>query len=144
MSLTSCTGQSKNLGKREIESILALEKCLKEHRARVHNLEDQLQKEPAQQLDVVDVGILLTESRDRCTRIAESIRRKRAALGVGQRMALQKLKADIYLQLRMNARALKTRICDRLRQRKFEIERLERSYRQAVNGNDFLLSYILF
>jgi hypothetical protein len=49
-------------------------------------------------------------------------------------MTLQKLKADIFLQIRMNARALKTRIRDRLRQRKFEIERLERSYRHAVNG----------
>ncbi|KII83461.1 hypothetical protein PLICRDRAFT_84861, partial [Plicaturopsis crispa FD-325 SS-3] len=33
----------------------------------------------------------------------------------------------------MNARALKKRIRDRLRQRKFELERLEREYRNTVN-----------
>jgi hypothetical protein len=34
----------------------------------------------------------------------------------------------------MNACALKARLRDRLRQRKFELERLERSYRITVNG----------
>ena len=34
----------------------------------------------------------------------------------------------------MNAYALKTRIRDRLCQRKFELKRLERSYRKTVNG----------
>jgi hypothetical protein len=111
---------------------------LKEHRTRVRHLEDQLRDESAQQLDIIDIEILLTESRDRCTQLAESIRRKRAALGVGQRVALVKLKANVYLQIRMNARALKARIRDCLRQRKFESERLERSYRHAANGMCFL------
>jgi hypothetical protein len=34
----------------------------------------------------------------------------------------------------MNARAIKTRIRDRLRQQKFKIERLECSYRHVING----------
>jgi hypothetical protein len=34
----------------------------------------------------------------------------------------------------MNARSLKHRIRDRLRQRKFELEKLERAYRHTVNG----------
>lgn len=34
----------------------------------------------------------------------------------------------------MNALALKQRLRDRLRQRKFELEKLERSYRRTVNG----------
>jgi hypothetical protein len=47
---------------------------------------------------------------------------------------LEKMKKDIYLTVRLNALAIKTRIRDRLRQRKFELERLERSYRATVNG----------
>ncbi|KAG1853811.1 hypothetical protein C8R48DRAFT_610440 [Suillus tomentosus] len=38
------------------------------------------------------------------------------------------MKNDIYLTIHLNARAVKTRIRDRLRQRKFELERLERSF----------------
>ncbi|KAG1888481.1 uncharacterized protein F5891DRAFT_987773 [Suillus fuscotomentosus] len=49
------------------------------------------------------------------------------------RADLQQLKKDAYLQVRMNARALKARLHDRLRQRKFELEKLERSYRNTVN-----------
>ncbi|KAJ7061896.1 hypothetical protein B0H15DRAFT_746585, partial [Mycena belliarum] len=38
-----------------------------------------------------------------------------------------------YLQLKMNARALKHRLRDRLRARKFELDRVERSFRRLVN-----------
>ena len=41
----------------------------------------------------------------------------------------------------MNACALKARIRDHLRQRKFELERLERSYRKTVNGVWYLINY---
>ena len=44
------------------------------------------------------------------------------------------LRNDAFLRLRMNALALKQRIRDRLRQRKFEIDKLERSYRRSANG----------
>jgi hypothetical protein len=45
------------------------------------------------------------------------------------------MKKDKYLQATLNARALKIRIRERVRHRKFEIERLERSYRNTINGN---------
>ncbi|KAG1819999.1 hypothetical protein EV424DRAFT_1472573 [Suillus variegatus] len=47
---------------------------------------------------------------------------------------LQKMKKDIYLTVRLNALAVKTCIRDHLRQRKFELERLERSYRATINA----------
>ncbi|KIK34354.1 hypothetical protein CY34DRAFT_17776 [Suillus luteus UH-Slu-Lm8-n1] len=56
------------------------------------------------------------------------------ALGTEDKVNLEKMKKDIYLTVRLNALAIKTRICDRLRQRKFELERLERSYRATVNA----------
>ena len=40
-------------------------------------------------------------------------------------MLLRDISTNDYLQLHMNARALKQRIRDRLRQHKFELERLE-------------------
>lgn len=85
-------------------------------------------------LDIVDTEILLNESRAAHARVKDSIRAKRSKLGVSQRVALQKLKDDAFLQLRMNARAVKTRLRDRLRQRKFELDGFERSYRHSMNG----------
>ncbi|KAG2741772.1 hypothetical protein P692DRAFT_20750394, partial [Suillus brevipes Sb2] len=56
------------------------------------------------------------------------------ALGTEDKVNLEKMKKDLYLTVRLNALAVKTRIRDRLRQRKFELERLERSYRATVNA----------
>ncbi|KAJ7085326.1 hypothetical protein C8R44DRAFT_543346, partial [Mycena epipterygia] len=55
------------------------------------------------------------------------------ALGVHEQQSLRKLGKSKYLNLRMNARALKRRIRDRLRSRKFELDKLERSFRRLVN-----------
>ncbi|KAG1778076.1 hypothetical protein EV702DRAFT_1179091 [Suillus placidus] len=57
-----------------------------------------------------------------------------AALGTEDKVNLEKMKKDLYLTVRLNALAVKTRICDHLRQRKFELERLKRSYRATVNA----------
>ncbi|KAG1896097.1 uncharacterized protein F5891DRAFT_1130422 [Suillus fuscotomentosus] len=56
-----------------------------------------------------------------------------AALGTEDKVNLEKMKKDVYLMVHLNALAVKTRIRDRLRQRKFEFERLERSYRATIN-----------
>jgi hypothetical protein len=132
------TGQSKHAGKQEVEAILALEESVKDHQQRIHDLEDQLAS-PGQ-LDVTEIRTEISESRASRTRLTETVRRKKAALGVGQRAALKKLKDSVFLQIRMNARTIKTRLRDRLRQRKFELERLERSYRQVVNGESQVIS----
>ncbi|KAG1723251.1 uncharacterized protein EDB91DRAFT_1087876 [Suillus paluster] len=65
--------------------------------------------------------------------VAETHVRRRAGLGISENADLQKLKKNVYLQVRMNAHALKIRLQDRLQQRKFELEKLERLYRNTVN-----------
>ncbi|KIJ59578.1 hypothetical protein HYDPIDRAFT_65682, partial [Hydnomerulius pinastri MD-312] len=56
------------------------------------------------------------------------------------RARLRALQGNIFLQVCMNALAVKTRIRDRLRQRKFELERIERAYRQTI-GDQRLCSH---
>jgi hypothetical protein len=51
---------------------------------------------------------------------------------------LAKMK-DIYLTVRLNARAVKTHIHDCLRQHKFELEQFERSYRATMTGVTVLI-----
>jgi len=67
-------------------------------------------------------------------RISAILRQKERALGPTERQQLRKLVNSPYLCDRMNALALKIRLCDKLRSRKFELERLERTFRKQVNG----------
>ena len=115
-----------------ITTILALEKTLEAQEASIHDLEMQLHG--GRVPDIVKFDLQLTDIRSRRVKTADTLRRRRAALGTEDKVNLEKMKKDIYLTVRLNALAVKTCICDCLRQRKFELERLERSYRATVNG----------
>jgi hypothetical protein len=64
----------------------------------------------------------------------KKLRDKEAALGVVEHQVLKKLSKSNYIRLRMNTRAILRRMRDRLRSRKFELDRVERSFRRLVNG----------
>jgi hypothetical protein len=118
-----------------VEVLLILEQDLKKCRQHARRLETRVIEDTVQGCDVIEVALELQEVRESCSSMAEAIRQKRAALGVGQRTALKRIQDNEFLQLRVNARALKTRIRDRLRQRKFELEPLERSQRHVKGDN---------
>ncbi|KAG6821650.1 hypothetical protein H0H92_001640, partial [Tricholoma furcatifolium] len=61
------------------------------------------------------------------------IKRKEATLGVDERADLQALVINPYLTTMLNALAVKQRLRDKLRSRKFEMDRVERSFRKQVN-----------
>lgn len=84
--------------------------------------------------DITAFNIEVRDARARCTKVADTLARRRGALGISERADLQRLKKNTYLQIRVNASALKARLRDRLRQRKFELEKIERSYRNTING----------
>jgi hypothetical protein len=115
-----------------ITTVLALEKTLEAQDASIRELEMQLHSSRVP--NIVEFNMQLMDARTRRARTADILRRRRAALGIEEMSSLEKMKKDVYLTVRLNARAVKTRIRDRLRQRKFELERLERSYRTTVNG----------
>jgi hypothetical protein len=115
-----------------ITIILALEKTLQTQEASIRELEMQLHA--VRVPNIGEVNLQLVDTRSRYKKTADTLRRHRAALGTEDKVNLEKMKKDIYLTVRLNARAIKTRIRDHLRQRKFELERLERSYRATVNG----------
>ncbi|KIJ08163.1 hypothetical protein PAXINDRAFT_28917, partial [Paxillus involutus ATCC 200175] len=122
--------QSKNKGEEEIARVLALEKILEHQQIAVNDLEHQLITDSV--CDVIDLNTCLLEARRKLMVTTTLVAKRRAALGVSDRANLAALKRNVYLQVRMNARAVKTRIRERLRQRKFELERLERAYRTTL------------
>ena len=132
-------GRSKNKGKQAVEAILALEEASEMQRKTITKLEALLVTS-----DLTDTANLvqqLQDARQHSSNIEEGLRRKKAVLGVGEQANLVKLKQDLFLRLRMNALALKQRIRDRLRQRKFEIEKFERSYRHGTNHKNVLILF---
>jgi len=123
--------QLKNKGAEAIATILALENILEQHNSTVHELENAILSGTA---NIVDIDLQLSEYRGKSKRVADNIRKRKWNLGVSDQANLKGLRNNAYLRIRMNARAVKTRLRDRLRSRKFEVEKLERSYRRTVNG----------
>ena len=68
-------------------------------------------------------------------RIRAKIERQLSSLGLEERTDLATSKNGPYLRARIEAYTLKKGIRDRLRNRKFELARLERSHRRTTNGN---------
>ncbi|KAG1802391.1 uncharacterized protein BJ212DRAFT_1230859, partial [Suillus subaureus] len=124
--------QSRNKAAKVITTLLALEKTLDAHNTSVCKLEAQLHGGHVD--DMVELNLQLIDARSQCTKVTNTIRHHRSALGVEDKAELKKMKKDIYLTARLNAHAVKTRIWDRLHQQKFELERLKRLYRASINA----------
>jgi hypothetical protein len=140
--------RSKNAGKLAIEEVLRLRKVLGVLKERVASLQDIVMDETS---DAVDVQIAIQDldtARAKAGKLEGSIRLKEVALGVDDRQTLKHLVKSAYIQARMNARALKYRLRHKLRARKFELDRVERTYHRKKTGiyqpllvelNDYLL-----
>ena len=126
------TGRSKAKGKQAVQAVLELAESIRLQKHAITKLETTLAQISI--LDMADLSEQLQDARAHLAHLERGYDRKKNALGIGERANLHKLQQDTFLRLRMNALALKQRLRDRLRQRKFEIEKLERSYRRSVNG----------
>ncbi|KDR65453.1 hypothetical protein GALMADRAFT_81864, partial [Galerina marginata CBS 339.88] len=126
--------QSKNLANKEIEEILALTKSLENDKRSLRQLNDMLvDGEYGDGLDPTSVAESIDELTIKVQKNQKAIAYKKGKLSVDGRLNLNNLMGNEFLKIRMNALALKQRIRDRLRQRKFEIESLERAYRNTMN-----------
>ena len=126
--------QSKHLANIEIEGILALYKNIETYQENISKYETMLETgEFESGATATDIQVMLMEAEAKVKKQKTIIASRKAKLSVDGRLNLEKLLNNEFLKLRMNALALKQRIRDRLRQRKFELENLERSYRKTMN-----------
>ncbi|KAI6040545.1 hypothetical protein EDC04DRAFT_2867542 [Pisolithus marmoratus] len=95
----------------ELAQILALEKTIEGHHSYLQSLEQDLVSNIIH--DVAEFNLQLAEAQ--------------ASLD----KAKQSLQCSVYLQMLLNAHSIKTHIRDCLHQQKFELERLEQSYRST-------------
>jgi hypothetical protein len=126
--------QSKGLADQQIREILALMKNCDEYKDHIEELETMIlggTYSEGSSLD--DIQEDLEESKTKLAKLRTSITNKRSKLSVDGRLNLTKLIGNTFLKQRMNALALKQRLRDRLRNRKFELENVARAYRNTIN-----------
>ena len=126
-------------GVKAIEAVLALHLLLDDADTTINLLEDKIiHAGQDDSVNVMDVTIQLRRVCEKRSSIVASLHRKSSALGVNQWTNLNHTMDDDFVKLRMNAYLLKQRIHDQLQQWKFEIQHLERSYCNALNGDSYL------
>src|SRR5207245_253905 len=135
-------GQSKNKGSEQLACILALEKTVENHQCCVNQLENDLISDHVN--DFVDYNLKLATAKASLSKATHVLRQKKSALGVSAHTDLHLLSNNKWLQTQTNAQALKIRIREQLCQRKFELERLEQSYRSTINGKQCSMSDYCF
>ncbi|THU82373.1 hypothetical protein K435DRAFT_933946 [Dendrothele bispora CBS 962.96] len=122
--------QRKNAAKKAVEETLRLQKAVEVLKLRRKDLEDVLTSSSSstyQQAMAVDD---LEKAKESLQKAQEKLGRHERSLGIQERTQVKKLTKSPFLTKRMNARALKMRLWERLRARKFELDRLERSFRK--------------
>ena len=126
--------QSSKLADKEIFEVLTLMKSLETYE------EEKLGYQKAlvdgvypEGLTFVDLSALVDDVQKNITRAKKAVANKKGKLSIDGWLNLTKLIGNEFLKKRMNALALKQRIRDRLRNRKFELANLERAYRKTVN-----------
>ncbi|KAJ7193672.1 hypothetical protein B0H12DRAFT_1207127 [Mycena haematopus] len=140
--LPNLAERAKNAGKLAIEEVIRLRKAVSVLQGRISHLEDIIMGEAGDDADVVIAEGDLEVARVKLTRMQATVTRKEAALGVGDRKTLRHMVKSEYIRARMNARALKYRLREKLRNRKFELDRVERSYHRKKKTDTKLKTHI--
>ncbi|KAJ7891605.1 hypothetical protein B0H14DRAFT_3428393 [Mycena olivaceomarginata] len=113
-SVGGCVGRNKNLGQRAVNAVVLLRLSMKARQELRHELREKY-------LRAVEDG-------DKAAAIES------AAEGT-EHAELQELVKSEYMRLQMNACALKLRLRERLRARKFEMDVVQRVYRRLMNDS---------
>jgi hypothetical protein len=133
-------GRSKGRGKSAVEEVIRLQKACDVLRDRICKLESILIDPYTESDAFADAELGLERAQAALSESNARLRAKEAGLGIRDRNQVHQLITNPFIEARMNARALKMRLRDKLRFRKFELDRLERSFRKQVNGKVILFS----
>lgn len=127
-------GRSKNIGKTAVDEILRMRKSRDLLSAREESLLNIINDPHSADYLVIDSENKYHATVAAVAQLTEELSQRERALGVEDKQQLRHLSNNPYIRDRMNALALKTRLRDKLRSRKFELDRLERTLRKQVNG----------
>ncbi|RDB26796.1 hypothetical protein Hypma_005259 [Hypsizygus marmoreus] len=126
--------RSQTQGKTAVEEAIRLRKARDIHKKRVEELEAVIVDPTTDAETFVDAELRLDDARAALEHANANVHAKERALGVDSHAELLRLVNSPFITARMNARAVKTRLREKLRACKFELDRLERSFHKQVNG----------
>ncbi|KAJ8455492.1 hypothetical protein ONZ45_g18932 [Pleurotus djamor] len=124
--------QSKDKGKSAVQEALRLMKARDVLRERVGTLQAIIADLSSDDYDVVDAEASLPQVKASLRRAEDQYNRKCSLLDAQDEQRLRYLICSPYINLRMNTLAVKTRLRDNLRKRRFEIAPLERTHRRKA------------
>ncbi|EDR05525.1 uncharacterized protein LACBIDRAFT_302740 [Laccaria bicolor S238N-H82] len=127
--------QAKNLADKTIEEILELKEQIQSYKREVNQFENMIQSGNYQgEWDLAEVKLQIEELNEKCKKAEVARRTKHTSLSVDGHLSLDHLLGNKFLQIRVNALALKKRLRNCLQQRKFEIDGLERAHRKTTTN----------
>jgi hypothetical protein len=121
----------------QVMSLVALHEALKKELTKLTARLSATSSSSTDDDTVDDLARSIVDLSARVNELAQSISQRKANLGIEGRASLKKMVNDKFLQLRVNAAALKERIRSKLRSRKFELERLDRAARSPGSNGTF-------
>ncbi|KAG6806635.1 hypothetical protein H0H92_010586, partial [Tricholoma furcatifolium] len=126
--------QSKHAGKNAVTELMRLREMRDELRQQIKDMNSSLVMEHDMPSHVhIEMMTDLHATKTLLQELELKITRKERLLGVSERAELKQLITNPYINTMVNALAVKERLRDRLRSRKFELEKVERSFRKQVN-----------
>ncbi|KAJ3717384.1 hypothetical protein C8R42DRAFT_586975 [Lentinula raphanica] len=127
--------QSRQAGRKAVETALRLKKACETLVDRISKLEEIISDLDAEDYDIADAEAQLPALQKRLSDSRLALLHEEQKLGVEDKASYQHLARSPFINLRMNARAIKMRLRSRLTARKFECDRLERSFRRQQHND---------
>ncbi|KAL0061974.1 hypothetical protein AAF712_011184 [Marasmius tenuissimus] len=125
---------SKGQGKQAVEEVICLRTSVEVLTSELSEYRKILSNVDAPLFQVAMAQEKVGDTKTRLSSAERSLKIKERALGVTGEQRIQHLWNSVFLEKRMNARAIKTRLVAKLRARKFERDRLERTFWSQLNG----------
>ncbi|KAJ3818040.1 hypothetical protein F5880DRAFT_1492029 [Lentinula raphanica] len=126
--------QSRNAGRKAVEEALRLRTVRDTLSDRMRRLEDTLTDLSSEPYEIAEAEEELLDVKERLAKASTSLKNKETTLGIEGRAQYRHLASSPFITARMNARSYKIRLRAKLTARKFERDRLERSFRRQITS----------
>ncbi|KAG6806336.1 hypothetical protein H0H92_011697, partial [Tricholoma furcatifolium] len=122
--------QSRNAGRNAVQDLMRLRETRDElkHDVEIYNI--TLMQEDLNADEHMELMSDMRGAKEKLRDLTLKICHKESVLDVDEHAQLERLVKNPYIASRVNALAVKQRLQERLRSRKFELERVERSFRK--------------
>ncbi|KAJ3729813.1 hypothetical protein C8R42DRAFT_569495, partial [Lentinula raphanica] len=126
--------QSRTAAKKAVQEALHLRNVRDTLKDRVHRLEATATDLDAELYEVEEARADLDEQKSKLQKAEKDLRAKERSLGIRANAEYRKVASSPFVAARLNAKAVKVRLREKLKARKFERDCLERSFRRQISS----------